>query len=583
MSAAPTTTRRLAAILMADVVGYAHLMEVDEAGTLAVLKHRRTTILEPIVRAHGGRIAKVMGDGVLIEFASAIGAVEAAREIQHRLAEANAGTDHEKQILVRIGINLGDVIGEGADIYGDGVNIAARLEALAEPGGIVVSAKVHEEVAGKVEAAFADLGEQQLKNLARPVRAYRISDTVSAKTASAIMPARPELISVAVLPFTNMSGDASQEYFVDGLTEDLITALSKFRLYSVLSRNSTFQFKGRAVDVQNVGRQLGARYVLEGSIRTGGNRLRINVQLIDAESGAHVWAEKFDRELADVFAVQDEIVAAIASQVFAVLVDTAVSSRINLDQNQLTSYDNFLRSRSAWARGNAQDTLKFALNSVDADPSFAAAVAFLAFFYAEDIWMQVTGLPISELERRAHECIPKALALNSADPDVHLLIGSGFLDLGELALAKQHLELALSLNPHLPHATMNLGLTLVFMGKSEQGLEMIERAFRLDPRHPTAMRAVPFIGHCTVGNIHEAERWFNGIQNPFAYLHLMMAGCLAQAGRDVDALAHLTAFNELKNSCFDTVGFISWVSKCLKLPEDRSRFLTGYQKLGLIS
>jgi TolB-like protein/class 3 adenylate cyclase len=303
--------RRLAAVLMADVVGYSRLIEADEAGTLAILKERRTSILDPTVRAHGGRIVKVMGDGVLVEFASAVNAVAGAVDLLRKMMAANADLPDARRIVLRIGINLGDVIGEGGDIYGEGVNIAARLESLAEPGGICISSKVHEEVRGKLSATFEDMGEQTVKNVARPVRAYRWRAEGARDGAPQLDPALalPDKPSIAVLPFQNMSGDAEQDYFADGMVEEIITALSRIRWLFVIARNSTFAYKGQAVDVKRIGRELGVRYVLEGSVRRSAGKLRIAGQLIDASSGAHLWADRFDGTLEDIFDLQDQLTA----------------------------------------------------------------------------------------------------------------------------------------------------------------------------------------------------------------------------------------------------------------------------------
>ncbi len=303
--------RRLAAVLQADVVGYSRLMEADEAGTLAALKRRRRDVLQPVLREHGGRIVKFMGDGMLVEFASAVAAVRAALALQSGMAAA-ADDAGPGAMRLRIGVNLGDVIGEGGDIYGEGVNIAARLEALAEPGGICIAANMFEEVRGKVAASFEDLGEQSVKNLSRPIRAYRVRpvrDGEEPPTPAALpLPDRP---SLAVLPFINMSGDAEQDYFADGVVEDIITELARLPWLFVIARNSSFTYKGRAVDVKQVGRELGVRYVLEGSVRRAGSRVRITGQLIDAASGTHLWADRFDGELADVFDLQDRVTASV--------------------------------------------------------------------------------------------------------------------------------------------------------------------------------------------------------------------------------------------------------------------------------
>ena len=303
--------RRLAAILAADVVGYSRLMGQDEAGTLAAVRKLRAEVIEPKIAEHQGRLFKTTGDGFLAEFPSVVNAVACAAAIQKAMAARNADQPEDRQIQLRIGVHLGDVIAEGGDVYGDGVNVAARIEGLAPPGGVAVSAMVHDNIGSRLDLAFEDMGEQQLKNIARPMRVYRLA-TASRHATQAVTVERTKP-SIAVLPFTNMSGDAEQEYFSDGITEDIITELSRFRNLFVIARNSSFTYKGRAVDVKKVGQELGVAYVLEGSVRRAGNRVRITAQLIDAETGSHVWADRFDRELTDVFAVQDEITRRIAS------------------------------------------------------------------------------------------------------------------------------------------------------------------------------------------------------------------------------------------------------------------------------
>src|ERR1700726_649373 len=316
--------RRLAAILAADVAGYSRLMGADEEGTLAALKELRRELADPKIKEHRGRIVKTTGDGLLVEFASVVDAVRCAVEVQHEMAERNVGVPAERRIEFRIGINLGDIIKDGRDIYGDGVNVAARLEALAEPGGICVNRVVRDQVRDKLDFAFEDAGEQRVKNIARPLRVYHVRPGQLADEAmSAAQPplALPDKPSVAVLPFTNMSGDPEQEFVSDGIAEDVISALSHYPSLFVIARNSTFTYKGRAVDVKQVGRELGVRYVLEGSVRKAGNRIRVTAQLIEAETGNHVWAERYDRDLADIFAVQDEIATAVTTAIAPAVAD----------------------------------------------------------------------------------------------------------------------------------------------------------------------------------------------------------------------------------------------------------------------
>jgi adenylate cyclase len=306
--------RRLAAILAADVVGYSRMMQVDEAATLAALKARRTDILQPLVAKHHGRVVKLMGDGVLVEFASAVAAAECAIELQEAMGAANVGLAEDRQIVLRVGINLGDVMVEGSDLYGDGVNIAARLEALADAGSVFISQAVFSHVKGKTNLDFHDLGERSLKNMAERVRVYRLSGPATLSTgtvtAKGDLPSRP---SIAVLPFVNMSGDPEQQYFSDGIAEDIITDLSKVSGLLLIARNSSFTYRGKGVRVQDVSRELGVRYVLEGSVRKAGNRVRIAAQLVDGTTGGHLWAERYDRELTDIFSVQDEVTREIVT------------------------------------------------------------------------------------------------------------------------------------------------------------------------------------------------------------------------------------------------------------------------------
>jgi len=495
-----TAPRRLAAILAADVAGYSRLMAADEAGTLARFKLLRADHVEPAVRRHNGRVVGEAGDSLLVEFATASEAVTCALEVQGKLATLNAELTEDRRMQFRMGVNLGEVIVDGATIHGDGVNVAARLEKLAQPGGIVVSHAVREQAKGRVACAFEDLGEMTLHNIAEPVRAYGISPVLPTE-------ARPSLgedsarwqQSIAVLPFVNMSGDPEQEYFSDGITEDLITALAKARHRSVIARNSTFLYKGRSVKVQDIKRELGARYVVEGSVRKGGNRVRVTAQLIDAETGAHLWAERFDRELADIFAVQDEIVAAIVGRMGPSLVDAAVRHR-GTSMASLTAYDHVLRGWSAWRRGAVVETWDHYLKAVEANPDSAVALACVAFLYAEDRFMQVTGVPIDQATQLAHDFAERAIAKNDDDPAVHNMLGAAFWDLGELDKAKHHAELAVSQNPHDPSAALILGLVVAFMGEHREGLAIAERALWLDPRVAPALLAVPLFIHCLMGN-----------------------------------------------------------------------------------
>jgi TolB-like protein len=340
-----TANRRLAAILAADVAGYSRLMGADEEGTLERLKALRRELLDPKIAEHRGRIVKTTGDGLLVEFASVVDAVRCAVEMQQAIAGRNADVPPEKRMEFRIGINMGDIVVEDGDIFGDGVNVAARLEALASSGGICVSARVQEDAAGRLDVAFEDMGEQALKNIARPVRAYRMMTAASSAPAQASSgPPLPDKPSIAVLPFQNLSGDPEQEYFADGMVEEIITALSRIRWLFVIARNSSFTYKGQSIDVKRIGHELGVRYVLEGSARKAGGRVRITAQLIDAVAGTHLWADRFDGSLEDVFELQDKVASSVAGVIEPALQAAETARSAGRPTNDLTAYDLYLRA-----------------------------------------------------------------------------------------------------------------------------------------------------------------------------------------------------------------------------------------------
>ncbi len=382
--------RRLAAILAADVVGYTRLMGADEAGTLRHLTELRQQVLEPLIAEHRGRVVKLMGDGLLVEFASVVDAIACAVAWQERVAEHEAKGDEDKRFKFRIGINLGDVIVEGDDIHGDGVNIAARLEGQAEAGGICLSGDAYRQAKGKVEVGFEDLGEQVLKNVAEPVRVYRIAGDRS--STGAVSPAReplalPDKPSIAVLPFINMSGDPEQEYFSDGITEDIITELSRFRALFVIARNSSFHYKGTSPKVQDVGRELGVAYVVEGSVRKAGNRVRVTAQLVESESGNHVWAERYDRDLEDIFAVQDDLTRTVVSTIAGRIEAVGHRRASRMSADSLQAHDLVLRARRhtyAFTRPDNAEAQKLLARAIALDPSNARAHAALSMSHMLD-------------------------------------------------------------------------------------------------------------------------------------------------------------------------------------------------------
>jgi TolB-like protein len=463
----PEVERRLAAILAADVVGYSRLMERDEAGTLAALKERRASILQPLVAAYHGRIVKVMGDGVLVEFASAVNAVSCAIELQKKMAVANDGVADDRHIVLRVGINLGDVVVEGSDLYGDGVNIAARLEALADPGSVVVSRTVFDHVRGKMKLGFDDLGEQQLKNIAEPVRIYRLRPEGEAAIARPVMPL-PDKPSIAVLPFQNMSADPDQEYFADGMVEEIITALSRMRWLFVIARNSSFAYKGRSVDAKQVGRELGVRYLLEGSVRKAGNRVRITGQLIDAGTGAHLWAERFDGGLEDIFDLQDQVTASVVGAIEPKLEQAEIERARRKPTESLDAYDFFLRGMAAfhqWTSGANNEALAWFSKAIELDANFAAAYAMAARCYAQrksSGWVTDRAHEIAEtakLARRAGE-----LGRDDAGALCSAGIALAFV-VGDLDGGAAYIDRALVLNPNLAWAWLFSGLMKVWLGE----------------------------------------------------------------------------------------------------------------------
>ena len=428
--------RRLAAIVAADVAGYSRLMGLDEVGTARTLReHRKVT--DALVAKHGGRLVKTTGDGVLLEFPSVVDAVECAVAVQAVMAERNQGVPADRRMLFRIGINLGDILIEGDDILGDGVNVAARLEGIAEPGGICVSSSAYEQVRGKVMVEFADLGERSLKNIARPVRAYAVmnnepspklqsDDIASYSPHRKVSLALPDGPSIAVLPFQNMSGDPEQEYFADGMVEDIITALSRFKLLFVIARNSSFTYKGKTVDIRQVGRELGVRYVLEGSVRKAGNKVRITGQLIDAATGVHLWADHFDGGLEDIFDLQDQITANVVGAIAPRLQQVEIERSKHKPTESLDAYDYYLRGIALYAKYTKETTdeaLRLLSNAIELDPDFASAYAAAARCYSVRKgfgWMVDPVQEIAEANRLARIAVklgadlrPKAITGSS--------------------------------------------------------------------------------------------------------------------------------------------------------------------------
>jgi TolB-like protein/Flp pilus assembly protein TadD len=479
-----TPNRRLAAIMMADVVGYSRMMEQDEAGTIAAWRARRAEVLEPVIQAHGGRIVKLMGDGVLVEFGSAVNAVQGAIVLQKRMVEANESVDEAKRIVLRIGINLGDVIGEGADIYGEGVNIAARLESLAQPGGVCISGKLYDEVKSKIEAGFEDLGEQQLKNIAQKVRAFALGGGPS-QTSATLSANEEDRPSIAILAFENLSGDPEQEYFADGIAEDIITELSRFRDLMVVARHSSFAFKGKSVQVQQLGRELGVGYVLEGSVRKAGNRVRITAQLIDAVNSAHIWAERIDRDLADLFAIQDEVTERIVSTIANRLEHTEQQRSSRKRPETMRVHDYIMRARAIVSdtKEANQQARNLYEKALELDPKSVAALTGLGWASFLD-WVGLYAPQGDNALEVAHDFARKAVALDGTDYRTHLLLGCVQSNRREQADALKHYETAISLNGNDADAAAHMANLLVDLGRFDEALDWMKRAVRLNPLHP---------------------------------------------------------------------------------------------------
>jgi len=487
MTGDPTRVqRRLAAILAADVVGFSALMSHDEEGTLAEIKARHQEVIAPAVQHHQGRVVKTTGDGLLIEFPSPVEAVRCALAVQKALVSG--------RLQLRIGINLGDVIIEpDGDIYGEGVNLAARLEALCDPGGVLISGKVYDEAEGKVDATFESRGEQQVKNIAKPVRIYAC---LGAKPKGSPHPSKaiplPEKPSIAVLPFTNMSGDPEQEYFADGVVEDIITALSHFSRLFVIARNSSFTYKGRAVDVRQVGQELGVRYVLEGSVRRSQDRLRLTGQLIDARDGTHLWAERFDGSMQDVFGLQDEmtsmIVGAIAPRLQMAEIERAKKSR----PDSLDAYDLYLRALAAIREMTLADSdvaLAYVDRALKIDPEYAVAAGLGA--WASTLRVAQNWAVDREVEKRRGVALGR-LAVLKGQEDADALAAGGyalaFLG-GELHEGLRAIEQAINLNPNNAMGLMHAGWVRSYMGRPREAVDALHRSMRLSPRDPMLFRA----------------------------------------------------------------------------------------------
>ena len=531
-------SRRLAAILAADIAGYSALMGSDEARTVSDLKGHQAVVL-PMVGEFGGRVIDTAGDGMLADFPSVLNAVECAVAIQRKMVERNAAIEPQRRMEFRIGINLGDVIYDNDRIFGDGVNVAARLEGIAEPGSICVSGKVHEEIRAKIGLPYEDLGDKRLKNIAEPVRVYRIRlDRAPSRPVLAL----PDKPSIAVLPFQNMSGDPEQEYFSDGMTEDLITDLSKVSGLFVIARNSSFAYKGRSVKVQEIGRDLGVRFVLEGSVRKAGNRVRITAQLIDAGSGGHLWAERFDRDLMDIFSTQDEVVKKIVG-VLAVTLTQGEERRLHRrGTGNVEAYESWLRARELLTRGTRESVVQARAmyrRAIEIDLNFAAPHAGLALAAISDYvsgWALDPAQALDEAERWAR----RAVELNDQEPVSHMALGAVLLWRRDHEGALAESRRMMALDPNFAQGYSTTGLALMYAGRAAEALEPIAMAMRLDPLYPAMVLHFLAQANFSLGKYEiAAQQLVDRIaRNPGTDAsRMLLASCYGHLGRTEDARA----------------------------------------------
>ena len=522
--------RRLAAILAVDVVGYSRLMERDEAGTLATLKSRRSEILQPVISKHHGRIVKLMGDGVLVEFGSAVNAVDCAVELQKAMDVANADAAGDQRIVLRAGINLGDVMVEGSDLYGDGVNIAARLESLSEPGGLCISGSVFEHVNGKLSHSFVSLGPQMLKNIGRPIQIYRLSgkDEPGAVVSAIELPL-PDKPSIVVLPFVNMSADVEQAYFVDGLTEDLITDLSKVPELFVIARNSSFAYKGRSIDTRQIARELGVKYVLEGSARRAADRVRINAQLIDAAAGGHIWADRFDRDLSNIFAAVDEVIGKIVEALVSKL--AALSLKERYRPASLEAYDLCLRGRAEWVHSTEAGVEAIPLfeRAIALDPNYAEAYRWLAFSQ-NHAWAYLSR-PMDPFRQLSMVSAKRAVELDPNDSGTHWVLAYVLLCERRWDESAKEFEISLRLNPNDADVWAEFAELKSFEGLGVEAIACAQKALRLNPHPPSFYFWTLGLAQIAAGQYEEAVKTLRNEATYRTESRRLLAAALAQLGQ----------------------------------------------------
>jgi adenylate cyclase len=583
--------RRLAAIFAGDIAGYSRLMGTDEEGTLRQLKAHRKELVDPKITEHRGRVVKTTGDGMLVEFVSVVDAVRCAVDIQREMLERNTSIPSDKRIEFRVGINVGDIISDANDIYGDGVNVAARLEALAEPGGICVSRNVHDQVRDKLGFGFEDMGEQTVKNIARPIGVHRISlaETApfiaaqSTAAASKSEPASSNRPSIAVLPFANMSGDPEQEYFADGISEDIITGLSKLRWFFVIARNSSFAYKGKAVDVKRAAHELGVRYILEGSVRKGGNRVRITAQLIDAATGNYIWADRYDGDLTDVFALQDEITRKVVAVIEPKLLEAEGIRSQNRSSEDLGAWEMVIQANSLFWRltkTEGEAAISILKKAVERYPDYAPAHSMLAF--AMLVSRLLGWTLVAPQVKEAATLAARAAELDDSDPWAHLALGYVAHMMRRTEDAQQEYQRAIDLNPNFAAAYGYLGFTLTMANRSDEAIAYLEQAIRMSPQDPqnAIFNMALGVAHFLASRYAEAISFARkAIQQRggVTSAHRIYIASLAQAGQIEEARVALQHLRELMPNIS-----IAWCEQHVPyLPGPMAKFLEGLRKAGL--
>ncbi len=579
--------RRLAAILAADVVGYSRLMEADEEATLTTLNAYRQ-VIDGLIVDHRGRVFGSAGDSVIAEFASPVEAVRCAIAIQLEIEGRDADLPEDRRMRLRIGVNLGDVMAEGDNLFGEGVNIAARLEEIAEPGDVCISAKVHDEVAGKTDGVFIDAGEHRVKNITTPIRVWRWSEAggVGAPQRSDEALALPDKPSVAVLPFTNMSGDPEQEYFSDGITEDIITELSRFRSLFVVARNSTFHYKGQSPKIQDVGLELGVQYVVEGSIRKAGNRVRITAQLVEATSGNHIWAERYDRDLEDIFALQDEIAETITAQIEPEVGYVERQRAHRKPPQSLNAWDSY--QRAMWhlyqfTAQAAEQARTLFHQSISIDPEFAAPYAGLAYQQLYDV-MNGFSEDFADSLRQAEDNVRRALGLDSKDALARFTLGRLYCLKCEYDRSLAELQLALRLNPGFAQIYHGIGFTYAVSGSPADAIPYLEKAIQLSPHDPhltsfTSMRAFAYLILRQYEKALESAEDSMRQPNAMVWPRLFRTSALGHLGRSSEAAQALAELLDFQSGL--TCERVTELLYYTKKPDDLAHVLQGLRKAGL--